>query len=73
VADRSARKLNMEKSEKFLKTTHVAARIGIHTRTLTLWVAKKKGPPSLRLGKQLLFPEDSLEKWLASRVTGGTD
>jgi predicted DNA-binding transcriptional regulator AlpA len=54
-------------SRKWLGSREVAFRAGISTRTLERWRKKKKGPPSYRMGQNVLYDEVDVENWINGR------
>ena len=51
-------------SEQFF-TWHEAAKfIGVTTRTLARWYAEGKGPPRIKVQRQILYSKESLVNWL---------
>jgi excisionase family DNA binding protein len=52
---------------KLLSRNTVAARLGISIRTLERLLAAGEGPAFLRVGRRILFRDDLLIDWIASR------
>ncbi len=57
-------------AEDFLTETEVAARYRdqISPGTLRNWRSQGRGPPYLKVGRQVLYPRNSLEAWERSRT-----
>lgn len=53
---------------RLLTLEDVAARLGISPSTLRWWRHRGEGPPSIRLGRHVRYPEDALEAWLAAQI-----
>jgi predicted DNA-binding transcriptional regulator AlpA len=50
---------------KLLNKTAVTSRLCVSDRTLEKLVRARRFPPPLRLGKQVMWAEEAVEKWLA--------
>lgn len=51
-------------SEQFLNWHEAAKFIGVTTRTLARWYAEGKGPPRIKVQRQILYSKQSLINWL---------
>lgn len=49
-----------------LTPEEVAARLKIPRATLHQWRYRREGPPAIRVGRHLRYPEDEYEAWLKS-------
>jgi predicted DNA-binding transcriptional regulator AlpA len=47
----------------WLTEQQVSSRIGFAVSTLQSWRSEKKGPPYVRVGRQVRYDEDALESW----------
>ena len=56
------------KIPKLLRVREVAKITGLQTWRLYQLLAAKKGPPSLRIGKTLWIPEDTLVEWIKAQA-----
>ena len=54
---------------RYVTPEALAAVLGVTTRTLSRWNAARIGPPKIRIGKVILFDQDKIPDWLASRET----
>jgi predicted DNA-binding transcriptional regulator AlpA len=55
-------------SKVLLSEVQLAEQWGISRITLRKWREAKKGPPYVRLGRSIRYPEDSATKWQNSRT-----
>ena len=53
--------------ESFLLETEFADRLRVTPRCLQLWRATGKGPPFIKMGKLIRYPESGADAWLASK------
>jgi prophage regulatory protein len=53
---------------QLLNKIAVTERLGVSDRTLEKLVRARKFPPPLRLGKQVMWAEPVVEKWLAQAL-----
>lgn len=44
--------------------TELAEELGVALSTLAMWRGKKKGPPFIRMGRDVRYSRDSVTKWL---------
>src|SRR5690242_167240 len=65
IASRFYVRLRMAK--KLLEVAAVAERLQLASGTLAKWRVRGGGPPFLKLGAKVLYPEDELEAWLGSQ------
>lgn len=54
-------------AEMFLLEEEIAARVRVTKRCLQYWRASGEGPPFIKLGKLVRYPESGLDIWLASK------
>lgn len=54
----------------WLTRAEVAAEIGVSIDTLQRWESARVGPPSVRLGRKVLYRADAFREWLVSRERG---
>ena len=50
----------------YLPEAEVAVELGLTARTLRLWRQQRRGPPYLKIGSAVLYPQDGLLGWLKS-------
>ena len=55
--------------EKFLRTKTVAAMLGVSERTVERWREAGKGPPFVRIGGSILYPETACVEYLRKTLT----
>ena len=53
-----SKKLNTQEAAKFL---------GLRSSTLEAWRCQKRGPRYAKLGSRVMYDQDELETWFASR------
>jgi hypothetical protein len=46
----------------------LAEQLGVSVDTLQRWETQRVGPPCVRVGKRVLYPEDRARAWLARQV-----
>jgi excisionase family DNA binding protein len=51
-----------------LTPTEVADRLKVQVRTLHGWRCRNEGPPAVRIGKYLRYPESELVRWLEKQA-----
>jgi predicted DNA-binding transcriptional regulator AlpA len=51
----------------WLTRDEVAAQIGVSIDTLQRWQSIRVGPPTVRLGRRVLYRADAFREWLVSR------
>lgn len=51
--------------DRFLTTAEVAQLLRQPESTVRYWRYLGKGPPSVKVGRRVLYPQDGLGKWLA--------
>ena len=51
-------------SSLLLPPSAVAERVGLSKQTLANWRSLRTGPPWVKLGRLVRYPEDRLETWL---------
>ncbi len=57
--------------KKWLTTKEVAERLNVAPATLTEWRHEGKGPPFVKVSRNCVrYPEDQLERWMASYEAG---
>ncbi len=59
---------------RFLRRSDCAAMLGISVGTFDKLLRRKENPiPSIRIGHQIIIPEDQFDKWIASESTKGVN
>lgn len=58
----------MAVAETYLKTNEVAKLLDIQPQTLAIWRLRKQGPPFVKLGRSVRYPESALQQWLKSQT-----
>ena len=53
-------------SPEYLTLTEASELIRTPTATLYQWRTKKTGPPSIKVGRRVIYRRTDLEKWLES-------
>jgi hypothetical protein len=53
--------------EGYLTEEATAAMLDVEIATLRSWSARRKGPPRTVVGRNVLYREAALQKWLLSR------
>lgn len=46
----------------------VAAFLGVPKATLYAWRHRGEGPPALRVGRHIRYPQEPLDEWLSTRL-----
>jgi DNA-binding transcriptional MerR regulator len=54
-------------TDRYLKTAEVAAHCRTSPSTVRYWHLTGYGPPSVKIGKQRLYPESSFLAWLREK------
>jgi predicted DNA-binding transcriptional regulator AlpA len=57
---------------KLLEPGAVAGRVGLARKTLAKLRVKGGGPPFVKIGAKVLYPEAELEAWIAARPRHGS-
>lgn len=57
------------KKPDYLTTVEVAQLLRISERTVEQWRWAKKGPPSFKVGKHVLYARDELNEWIRDTRT----
>lgn len=57
-----------ETSRRFLTPAEVAADLRVSGKTLSYWRAVNIGPPSVKIGSQVRYPEADFRAWLAVQI-----
>jgi excisionase family DNA binding protein len=57
--------------EPLLTASELAAWLGVPIGTLYAWRAHRKGPPSLRPGRELRYRRQDVEDWLTGKTRDG--
>jgi excisionase family DNA binding protein len=52
--------------QKFLDCDELARWLNVSRRTLHRWGRLKKGPPSIKIGRSVLYRRAAVESWLLS-------
>ena len=60
-------------SSKKLSTNEAAAFLGVQPCTLEVWRCKKRGPKYSKLGSRVMYDQQDLENWFASRSVHTVD
>lgn len=50
----------------------VADLLNLSKATIYSWQSRRKGPPAVKIGSRLLFPEDELNAWIDRQPTRGS-
>jgi predicted DNA-binding transcriptional regulator AlpA len=58
--------------ERLLNEHDVAEMLGVSVATVRRWRLLKTGPKYLKVGVLVKYQSSDLQRWLASRPTGGT-
>lgn len=53
----------------YISEVEASARLGAAVKTLRTWASRRQGPPRVKVGRTVLYREESLAAWLASRET----
>ena len=61
---------NIPLLEGWLTRAEVAAELGVSTDTLARWETQRSGPPSVKVGRKVLYRADAFRDWLTSRERG---
>lgn len=59
-------------SAVLLPPSEVTARIGFAEQTLANWRSKRTGPPWVKVGRLVRYPEDRLDAWIAENAVART-
>ena len=51
-----------------LTREEAADRLGLRPQTLAAWATRDQGPPYIKLGRSVRYPDTELDAWLASRL-----
>jgi predicted DNA-binding transcriptional regulator AlpA len=54
----------------WLTRPQVAADVGVSVDTLQRWETRRIGPPSVRIGRKVLYRAEAFREWLVSRERG---
>lgn len=54
-----------------LREAEAAERAGLAPSTLAKMRSRKEGPPFIKVGRQVRYPENQLRDWIASRTCFG--
>jgi predicted DNA-binding transcriptional regulator AlpA len=54
----------------WLSRAQVASEIGVSVDTLARWETRRIGPPSVRIGRKVLYRAEAFREWLVSRECG---
>ena len=60
-------------NKKFLNTEAAAEFLGVKPCTLEAWRFRKKGPKYSKLGSRVMYAQQDLESWFASRSVHTVD
>ena len=52
---------------RVLTPLQVSDRTGLALQTLANWRSKSQGPPTMKIGRLVRYPEDSLDLWLEAQ------
>jgi len=53
---------------RILTPRQVSERTGLALQTLANWRSKSQGPPTMKIGRLVRYPEDSLDVWLEEQT-----
>ena len=56
--------------EGWLTRAEVAAELGVSADTLARWESQRSGPPSVKVGRKVLYRADAFREWLTARERG---
>jgi len=56
---------------RMLDIDELSAYLGVPRRTLDGWRSRKCGPPFVKFGKAIRYPEHRLLRWLEEQLDGG--
>ena len=54
----------------FLTSLDVAILLQVNTRTLNHWARIRKGPPRIKVGRNVFYRRDTLQRWLLGMEEG---
>lgn len=54
----------------WLTRAEVATALGVSTDTLARWETQRSGPPSVKVGRKVLYRANGFRDWLTSRERG---
>lgn len=54
---------------EWMERGELAHALGVTTDTLQRWQAQRIGPPSVKLGRKVLYRREAVREWLVSRET----
>ncbi|WP_431694235.1 helix-turn-helix transcriptional regulator [Microbacterium maritypicum] len=58
---------------RLLSIDDLAAYLGVPRRTLDGWRARRVGPPFVKFGKTVRYPEHALLRWMDTCMSGNSD
>lgn len=58
------RKKQQPSIDGYLTSERLAEHLGVHPSTLVKWRMARSGPPYVRVGKRILYSQNSIENWL---------
>jgi predicted DNA-binding transcriptional regulator AlpA len=58
--------------KKSYTATEVAEMLGVTTKHLASLRKKDEGPPYIRVGEAVRYPDDAFNEWLAQKMRGET-
>ena len=56
---------------RLLNEEQLTERLNVSKAAARRWRLEKRGPQFIKLGRRVLYPEDKLVRWLATRPQGG--
>ncbi len=64
----AAQRVLTERMPRLLKPAEEAALLQVPERTLADWRHRRTGPPWIRVGRHVRYPEDGTVKWLTAKT-----
>lgn len=58
---------------RLLSIDELAAYLGVPRRTLDGWRLRRVGPPFVKFGKTVRYPEHALRRWMDDCISGNSD
>jgi predicted DNA-binding transcriptional regulator AlpA len=56
--------------ERYFTRENTAKRLKCSAQTMAGWYTRGKGPPSVKFGRHVLYGENDLRAWIASKKRG---
>ncbi|MBZ5525306.1 MAG: helix-turn-helix domain-containing protein [Acidobacteriia bacterium] len=54
--------------DALLSPVELAQNLGLSLATLASWRSRKKGPAYMKLGREIFYPRDRVERWMRSQL-----